>query len=269
MAGIIGREEISRNARKVMDRRSGSAGRRPLRADVPAAAAWHNRVFARGGGSASFPKSTIAEHPMALAIRDVCERDLDAVLALNNTAGRSILALDASQLQYFHEHADYFRVAEIDGNLAGFLIALREDGHYESPNYQWFAAHYPQFLYIDRIVIANAYRRHGLGRVFYSDVQSYAEVRVPLLACEVFLEPRDDVVVLFHGTYGFQEVGQQRMGEHGPQVSLLARDLPSYAYVRDSWLEHGGLPQVPWLAERERPQAPSSAPLRVAGEQAA
>jgi len=187
---------------------------------------------------------------MALAIRDVREHDLDAVLALNNTAGRSILAIDAAQLRFFFDHADYFRVAEIDGELAGFLIAMRPGSDYESPNYRWFSARYPQFLYIDRIVIANAFRRHGLGRIFYCDVTSYAEVRVPLLACEVFLEPRDDVVVLFHGTYGFQEVGQQRMGEDGPQVSLLARELPSFGYVRDTYLEHGGLPDEPWLAER-------------------
>ena len=203
---------------------------------------------------------------MALAIRDVREQDLSAVLALNNAAGRSILALTAAQLRYFHAHAEYFRVAEIDGHLAGFLIALREGGSYPSTNYRWFAERYPKFVYIDRIVIANAYRRHGLGRVFYCDVHSYSEVRVPLLTCEVFLEPRDDVVVLFHGTYGFQEVGQQRMGEDGPKVSLLARDLPSYAYVRDTWLEHGGLPDVPWLAERVRPQPTSALPLRTAGE---
>ena len=60
------------------------------------------------------------------------------------------------------------------------------------------------------------------------------------------------VVVLFHGTYGFQEVGQQRMGQDGPQVSLLAKDLPSYTYVRETWLDHGGLPDVPWLAESPR-----------------
>ncbi|WP_233843258.1 GNAT family N-acetyltransferase [Dyella sp. 2HG41-7] len=187
---------------------------------------------------------------MALAIRDVREHDLDAVLALNNTAGRSILVLDAAQLRYFYDHADYFRVAEIDGELAGFLIALRNGQEYVSPNYRWFGEHYPSFVYIDRIVIANAYRRHGLGRIFYCDVNSFAEVRVPLLTCEVFLEPADDVVVLFHGTYGFQEVGQQRMGEHGPQVSLLAKDLPSFTYVRDTYLEQGGLPDLPWLTSR-------------------
>ncbi|HET7331760.1 GNAT family N-acetyltransferase [Dyella sp.] len=204
---------------------------------------------------------------MALAIRDVREHDLDAVLALNNTAGRSILALDAERLRYFYDQADYFRVAEIDGHLAGFLIALRDGRDYASPNYHWFGQHYPAFVYIDRIVIANAYRRHGLGRIFYCDVNSYAEVRVPLLTCEVFLEPADDVVVLFHGTYGFQEVGQQRMGERGPQVSLLAKDLPSYAYVRDTYIEHDGLPDLPWLAGRDLPLANQDAkPRRLAGE---
>ncbi|HET8765180.1 MAG TPA: GNAT family N-acetyltransferase [Rhodanobacter sp.] len=201
---------------------------------------------------------------MALAIRDVDERDLDAVLALNNAAGKSILALDAARLRYFFEHADYFRVAEIDGRLAGFLIALREGGDYASPNYRWFGGRYDAFVYIDRIVIANAYRRHGLGRVFYCDVTSFAEVRVPLLACEVFLEPRNDVVILFHGTYGFQEVGQQRMGDDGPLVSLLAKELPSFGYVRDRWLAHGGLPDVPWLAER-----PHTAPAAPTGKRRA
>ncbi|WP_049623514.1 GNAT family N-acetyltransferase [Frateuria defendens] len=204
---------------------------------------------------------------MALAIRDVREHDLDAVLALNNTAGRSILALNATQLRYFYEHADYFRVAEIDGEIAGFLIAMREGRDYGSPNYRWFREHYPSFVYIDRIVIANAYRRHGLGRIFYCDATSYAEVRVPLLTCEVFLEPRDDVVVLFHGTYGFQEVGQQRMGEDGPQVSLLAKDLPSFAYVRETYLEHGGLPAEAWLAERLGPASDDpQQQRRLAGE---
>jgi predicted GNAT superfamily acetyltransferase len=208
----------------------------------------------------------MAEQRMALAIRDVREHDLDAVLALNNTAGRSILALDAARLRYFFDHADYFRVAEIDGHLAGFLIALRNGADYHSPNYRWFSERYQDFAYIDRIVIANAYRRHGLGRIFYCDVCSYAEMRVPVLTCEVFLEPRDDVVVLFHGTYGFQEVGQQRMGEDGPQVSLLAMALPSYAFVRDTYLDHGGLPAEDWLAERSRPQTSNPQPRRLAGE---
>jgi predicted GNAT superfamily acetyltransferase len=190
---------------------------------------------------------------MALAIRDVREHDLDAVLALNNAAGTGILATDSARLRHLYENAHYFRVAEMDGKLAGFLIALREDANYASPNYRWFRGHYESFVYIDRIVIAPAFRGHGLGRVFYSDVESFAEVRVPLLTCEVFLEPRDDLVVLFHGTLGFQEVGQQKMGNGGPEVSLLAKELPSFPFVRERYLEQDGLPPLPWLAGRERP----------------
>jgi predicted GNAT superfamily acetyltransferase len=188
---------------------------------------------------------------MVLAIRDVREHDLDAVLALNNAGGTGILPMDGAQVRHFLDIADYFRVAEVDGHLAGFLIALREDADHASPNFRWFRERYPAFVYIDRIVVAGAYRRHGLGRVFYCDVHSYAELRTPLLTCEVFLEPRDDVAVLFHGTYGFQEVGQQAMPATGRHVSLLAKELCSYAFVHDQYLAHEGLPALPWLAERQ------------------
>jgi uncharacterized protein len=190
---------------------------------------------------------------MALAIRDVREHDLDAVLALNNEAGTGILATDMGRLRHLYRIAHYFRVAEQDGRIVGFLIAMREDADYGSPNFRWFQAHYESFVYIDRIVIEHDFRGHGLGRIFYCDVQSFAEVRVPLLTCEVFLEPRNDQTVLFHGTMGFQEVGQQKMGEDGPMVSLLARELPSFPFVRERYLETDGLPDTPWLAGRQRP----------------
>ena len=200
---------------------------------------------------------------MAIAIRDVRESELDSVVALNNAAGATILPLDASRMRDFFQHAAYFRVAEADGHLAGFLIALREDAPYASPNFLWFRERYPQFVYIDRIVIAQRYRGLGLGRIFYSDAISYAEVRVPLLACEVFLEPPDDVSVLFHGTYGFQEVGQQVMPTVNRRVSLLAKDLCSHAFVRETYLAGNGLPNQPWLAERPRSVQPPQ--TRAAG----
>ena len=189
---------------------------------------------------------------MPLVIRDVREHELDSVLALNNAVGHNILPLDAARVRWFFANASYFRIAEVDGTIAGFLIALRETAAYSSPNFLWFRERYPEFVYIDRIVVAEPSRGLGLGRVFYCDVTSYAEVRVPLLTCEVFLEPRDDVAVLFHGTYGFNEVGQQVMPNVGRPVSLLAKTLCSYEFVHDTWLRagSGGLPDQPWLAER-------------------
>lgn len=200
-------------------------------------------------------------HSPNLTLRDVHADDLAAVLGLNNTAGASILPMDAGQLDWFYHHADYFRVAEVGGTLAGFLIAVRSVTPHASSNFRWFREHCDAFVYIDRVVVGNLHRGHGLGRIFYSDVQSYAEVRSPNLACEVFLEPRDGVSLLFHGTFGFHEAGQQVMPESGRRVSLLLKDLCSYPFVRDTYAD--GLPAVPWLAPR---MLPTAHPVRAAGQ---
>lgn len=199
---------------------------------------------------------------MSISIRDVREHELDSVLALNNAAGPTILPLDATRAREFYQTATYFRVAEVDGHLAGFLIGFDQSANHASSNFRWFRQHHPEFVYIDRVVVASSRRGRGLGRVFYADVQSFSEVRAPLLACEVFLEPRNDVAVLFHGTYGFHEVGQQVMPETGLRVSLLAKELASYAWVRETYLAppDGRLPDVPWLRPRLRPgQSPQLA----------
>jgi predicted GNAT superfamily acetyltransferase len=190
---------------------------------------------------------------MALAIRDVREQDLDSVLALNNAAGPGILPIDTARLRLLFDEAAYFRVAEVDGHIGGFLIALTPDADYDSPNFAWFKARMPDFVYIDRIVVARPYRGHGLGRIFYADVHSFAEVRSPMLTCEVFLDPRDDVSVLFHGTYGFREEGQQTL-PNGHRVSLLGKELCSFPWVRETYLTGGArqLPALPWLAARAR-----------------
>ncbi len=191
---------------------------------------------------------------MALVIRDVEEHELDAVLALNNAAGQSIVPVDAAVLRKLFDISAYFRIAEIDGHMAAFLIAMTPEAPYTSVNFRWFCQRYESFVYIDRIVVAERYRRHGLGRLFYADVTSYAEVRVPHLACEIFLDPPDDVSVLFHGTYGFQEVGQQ--SAYGRRVALLAKEMCSFPWISATYHAggNGSLPALPWLTER--PQRP-------------
>lgn len=203
---------------------------------------------------------------MVLSIRDVQPHELDSVLALNNAAGSTILPLDADALRALYGQASYFRLAEVDGHIAGFLPAMREDADYASPNFLWFREHYPEFAYIDRIVVAKPYRGLGLGRVFYADVTSYAETRVPVLTCEVFLDPRDDISLLFHGSWGFHEVGQQTMPSNGRRVSLLAKTLCSFPFVRETYLlgPAARLPDVPWLSERSATLPPQRG-ARAAG----
>ena len=185
---------------------------------------------------------------MSIVIRDVREHELDSVLALNNNAGLAILPLDTARLQRFFETAEYFRVAERDGNLAGFLVGFGAAAEHDSSNFAWFRERYPDFFYIDRIVVASRRRGGGVGRAFYADVQSYAELRYPHLACEVFLDHGADPALLFHGSFGFKEIGQNTMDQDGVRASMLMKELCSYPWVRDTYGD--ALPDVAWARTR-------------------
>ncbi|WP_045727099.1 MULTISPECIES: GNAT family N-acetyltransferase [unclassified Xanthomonas] len=189
---------------------------------------------------------------MSIVIRDVREHELDSVLALNNNAGLAILPLDSTKLRHFYDTAEYFRIAEHDGNLAGFLVGFGSDSDHDSSNFAWFRERHQRFFYIDRIVVASRRRGGGVGRAFYADVQSYAELRYPQLACEVFLDHGADAALLFHGSFGFREVGQNTMNEVEVRTSMLLKDLCSYTWVRETYGET--LPELPWAGHAHRLQ---------------
>lgn len=187
---------------------------------------------------------------MSIVIRDVREHELDSVLALNNAAGPTILPFDQNRLRHFFDSAEYFRVAERDGTLTGFMIGVSNQADHDSSNFRWFAERYPDFFYIDRIVVASRRRGGGVGRAFYADAQSYAEMRYPRLACEVFIDTASDPALpdpalLFHGSFGFREVGQQMMPETGLRAAMLMKDLCSYPWIHETY--GANLPDVPWL----------------------
>lgn len=184
---------------------------------------------------------------MSIVVRDVREHELDSVLALNNAAGPAILPLDAARLRQFFDHAEYFRVAERDGTLAGFLIGVGSQSDHDSSNFRWFRERYPDFFYIDRIVVASRRRGGGVGRAFYADAQSYAELRYPQMACEVFLDDVNDPVLLFHGSFGFREVGQHVMPETEVRAAMLMKELCSYPWVHQTYGD--ALPALPWITQ--------------------
>ncbi|MGY4515539.1 GNAT family N-acetyltransferase [Lysobacter sp. HA18] len=200
---------------------------------------------------------------MSIVVRDVREHELDSVLALNNAAGPAILPLDATRLQHFYETAEYFRVAERDGSLTGFLIGMGDASDHDSSNFRWFRERHSEFFYIDRIVVASRRRGGGVGRAFYADAQTYAELRYPQMACEVLMQGGNDPVLLFHGTFGFNEVGQHVMDETGLRASMLMKPLCSYPWVRDTYGRD--LPSEPWI---HTPRTPIASRTRAAGGRA-
>ena len=51
-----------------------------------------------------------------------------------------------------------------NNTLVGFLVSMRDNSTYTSLNYQYFAAKYKKFIYIDRIAIRSDKRQKGAGK---------------------------------------------------------------------------------------------------------
>src|SRR4051794_6076543 len=106
-----------------------------------------------------------------MRLRTATAEDRAPVLALNEESVAETSALDAVSLGALSAEASYFKVALVDGAVAAFLLGLREDARYQNPNFAWFQARYPRFLYIDRVVVGSSWRRQGLGALLYEDVE--------------------------------------------------------------------------------------------------
>jgi uncharacterized protein len=157
-------------------------------------------------------------------IRDATPDDFPQILALNAEAVRFLSPLTEARLRHLHGQAACHRVVELDGRVAGFLLALREGADYDSVNYLWFAERYPRFLYVDRVVVHADLRGQGLGCALYDDLISRAaRDRIGLITCEFDVDPPNPASAAFHRRYGFREVGRQVAGGGQKEVSLQAR----------------------------------------------
>ena len=162
---------------------------------------------------------------MTLGTRDASRSDYDAILRLNESAIPNVNRISPSELSDLHAQSFSLRVVSDRASLAGFLLTLRENASYPSLNFQWFKARYPEFVYIDRIVVAADFQRHGIGRLLYEDLINSAARVAPVLACEVNIEPPNPGSMKFHRSFGFVEVGQQDTEGGKKRVSLKILDL--------------------------------------------
>ncbi len=116
------------------------------------------------------------------------------------------------------------------GHLAAFCIVMEPGAPYTSVNYQWFCDRYRDFVYLDRVAVDDAFRRQGVGRLLYTEVERRAAGRA-WLTLEVNIIPPNEPSLEFHRRLGFTEVGQHDTGsypEYGVEhvrVSLLAKSL--------------------------------------------
>ena len=91
---------------------------------------------------------------MSQLIRKVSLTELDVLLALNESEVPHVGSIDIERMHWFAKNADYFKVAQQDEQIAGFLVGFRPGSAYQSPNYRWFCDRYDDFAYVDRVAVA-------------------------------------------------------------------------------------------------------------------
>lgn len=149
------------------------------------------------------------------------------LLALNNAHAAQLSWLEPERLEHLIGQA--FLARRI-GNLAAFLLALDQDADYDSPNFQWFRARHPRFVYVDRIVVASAARGRGCARRLYDDLFEHA-VRAghDRVFCEVNSSPPNPESDAFHAAFGFVEIGTASVYGGSRTVRYLAHTLAPMA----------------------------------------
>lgn len=166
-------------------------------------------------------------------LRPIAHHDVPDVLRLNELNVELLAPMDHHRLEQLIAWALRADVIEVDGVAAGFVITFGPGTSYDSLNYQWFSDLYGgDFHYLDRIVLDDRFRRHGLGTAVYDQLEREA-ASVGRLALEVNVEPPNPASLAFHAGRGYVEVG--RLGQPGKTVALLAKHLtPPLARLGDS-----------------------------------
>ncbi len=164
-----------------------------------------------------------------MLLRDLRPDDLVAVHAINEAEVPAVGSETRPAFERIHHQSIISLVAEdpARAEIGAFCMVLAPDADYGSGNFVWFRERYDSFVYLDRIAVAPSFRRRGLGRALYAEVERLAAERVRSateFCLEVNLRPRNDVSLAFHAELGFTEVGQ-RETSYGARVSLMTKPL--------------------------------------------
>ena len=146
-----------------------------------------------------------------------------ALLALNNAHAQELSWLEAERLEFLMSEAFFARRI---GHVDAFLLAFDQDAQYDSPNFIWFRARYPRFVYVDRIVVAPSARGRGCARLLYADLFEHT-VRAghDRVVCEVNKTPPNPASDAFHAALGFVEVGTASVHDGRRTVRYLSQTL--------------------------------------------
>ncbi len=149
--------------------------------------------------------------------------DLETLRALNNAQGRDLPFAD--QARFKHLVGQAFFAATMNGTEA-FILAFDQDADYDSPHFLWFKAHFPRFIYIDRVVTEPAARGQGHAGRLYDELFKRARAAGHTRAvCEINGDPPNPASAGFHAKFRFQQVGPADLSAPGNVVHYYAKVL--------------------------------------------
>jgi len=158
-------------------------------------------------------------------IRGTNADDVEHVLRLNEEAVEVTSLMGARLYRSLAQEASLDIVAELDGNVVGFLLALRSGANYDNQNYSWFSQRFDEFVYVDRVIVDNRFQGWGIGQELYSHLIGWSlGQELKLIAAEIDLEPPNPASLRFHEKFGFEQVST-RVLTNGKTVSMRLKEL--------------------------------------------
>ena len=144
-------------------------------------------------------------------IRPIEQHDLDTIVDLNQGALEGVGPLDYESAALLVKQSDQALVLDVEGEVAGFVITLPTGAAYDSSRYEWFEDRLDDYVYLDRIVVADTHRRQGVASRLYDAVE--AELPVAL---EVY--DTNAPSLEFHRRRGYRKVGEL---DHAGKTNLM------------------------------------------------
>tara|TARA_B100000029_G_scaffold508167_1_gene594402 strand:- start:2381 stop:2866 length:486 start_codon:yes stop_codon:yes gene_type:complete len=154
-------------------------------------------------------------------IKLITTETIETLVCLNNKFVPAVNRLKPSDLRHIVTQAKYGLCLTVEGNVAGFILALEPGANYQSQNYQWFEKRYSEYLYIDRIVIDKKYQSCGYGQLLYNRLKDMNKSNICRFTCEINIKPKNPRSLKFHCDYGFNPVGSQLIDNAKKQVLLM------------------------------------------------
>lgn len=157
---------------------------------------------------------------------EISADDFQLILHLNASVSELTSVMALPRLQAMCAQPGFHRCIRVDGQFAGFILAMREMADYPNVNFEFFSARYKRFLYVDRIVVEPAFKGLQLGSRIYEAVFAYARAEaLQAVTCEYNIIPPNETSRHFHNKFGFQEVGQLVSDDGKKTVSMQVADL--------------------------------------------